>query len=356
MRCGVRRAGHASRPGPTVFARSSERRRLANGVADRARLDRGAPPARMSGGERRCAVVGWLGLDGRSQDGRVVLIGHRADPERGEENTAAGVRSAASDAPVGAVEIDVCVVGGVPVVAHDQRAARRRAEPLERVLAAASLGVMVDLKDSEAGPAVAARNWPSPDRLLYVGNPDAVVAIAEARVPGHRGLTWEEPTYPEEWLDQHGASVLNLGWWCVRAEVVARAHAAGKLVTAWTVDDVDLAWELARLGVDAIVTNVPRELARGLGPALRAPERHSAVGEASEPVEGGRPFLRHPLVGDRPSGLRMARRAVGRRWTGAPGRVAPGRGEDPSARGGSGRLGLVPLGPVLAGPAPLFVA
>lgn len=302
-------------------------------------------------------MVGWLGLDGRSQDGRVVLVGHRTDPERGEENTSAGMRSAERDAPVGAVEIDVCVVGGVPVVAHDRRAARRRAEPLDEVLRAASLGVMVDLKEAEAGPAVAAGSWPAPDRLLYVGNPDAVVTIAEAQVPGHLGLTWEEPTYPEEWLDAHGAGVLNLGWWCVRAEVVARAHAAERLVTAWTVDNVDLAVELARLGVDAIVTNVPRELARGLGPAVRAPKVRPAVTEAVEREVGAPSSLRRRVAEAGRSRWRRVGGVIGRGRSERPGTVRPGTvrleaERDAPAR--DGRRGLrVPLaGPTPVGPAP----
>lgn len=294
-------------------------------------------------------MVGWLGLDGRSQGGRVVLVGHRTDPERGEENTSAGMRSAERDAPVDAVEIDVCVVGGVPVVAHDRRAARRRAEPLGVVLEAASLGVMVDLKEAEAGPAVAAGNWPAPDRLLYVGNPDAVATIGEARVPSHLGLTWEEPTYPEKWLDAHGAGVLNLGWWCVRAEVVARAHAAGRLVTAWTVDKVDLAVELARLGVDAIVTNVPRELARGLGPALRAP---AATGADVAPV-GGPSSFRHPLARARRFRWRLVGGVTGSGRTVRPETVRP-ESERDAPVGHEGRSGRrLPLaGPTPVGPAP----
>jgi len=292
-------------------------------------------------------VVGWLGLDGRSQGSRVLLVGHRAEPERGEENTSAGVRSAATDAPVGVIEIDVRVVGGVPVGAHDQRADRHRAGPFDVVLGAATLCVMADPKEAEAGPGVAAGEWPAPDRLLYVGNPDAVVAIAEARVPGHLGLTWEELTYPEEWLDAHGASVLNVGWWCARAEVVARAHTAGRLVTGWTVDNVDLAPELARLGVDAIVTNVPLGLVAGLGPALRAPEGRPATGE---PAAQGRSSFRLWQGAARPSRRRLACGASGRRQTerDRPARAKPqraGRTRDTPVRAGCrARVQLAPFG------------
>lgn len=201
----------------------------------------------------------WAGLG----DGRLGLIGHRADPEAGEENTSAGVRSAAA-APVVAIEIDVLAVDGQAAVAHDPEAAAAGWEPLAEVLSAGPIPVMVDLKDEGSGQVVSEGEWPEPERLLYVGNPDAVAHVGKARPGSRLGLTWEQPTYPAEWLDEHGAEVLNFAFWCVRPELVERAHADGRLVTAWTVDHVDLARELARLGVDGIVTNVPRGLASGL--------------------------------------------------------------------------------------------
>jgi glycerophosphoryl diester phosphodiesterase len=208
----------------------------------------------------------WAGLGG----GTVGLIGHRADPEAGEENTSAGVRSAGS-APVVGVEIDVLALGEAAVVAHDPEALAAGYEPLADVLSVSSIPVMVDLKDEGSGRVVSAGTWPEPDRLLFVGNPDAVAMVGATLRGARLGLTWEQPTYPEEWLDEHGAEVLNFGFWCVRAELVERAHADGRLVTAWTVDRVDLARELARLGVDGIVTNVPRQLASGLDDVPLAP-------------------------------------------------------------------------------------
>ena len=55
-----------------------------------------------------------------------------------------------------------------------------------------------------------------------------------------------------------GARALMLQHAVVSPAAVARAHAAGAAVWAWTVDDLD---ELARLdaaGVDAVITNDPR--------------------------------------------------------------------------------------------------
>jgi len=46
----------------------------------------------------------------------------------------------------------------------------------------------------------------------------------------------------------------------IHADVVAKAHALGQKVNAWTVNDVDEARQLANLGVDAIITDVPDQL------------------------------------------------------------------------------------------------
>ena len=61
-----------------------------------------------------------------------------------------------------------------------------------------------------------------------------------------------------------GARALMLQHAVVSPAAVARAHAAGAAVWAWTVDDAD---ELARLdaaGVDAVITNDPRLFAQGM--------------------------------------------------------------------------------------------
>lgn len=50
---------------------------------------------------------------------------------------------------------------------------------------------------------------------------------------------------------------VHLEYTLVTQERVARFHAAGKLVNAWTVNDVDEAKRLAAAGVDGLITDVP---------------------------------------------------------------------------------------------------
>jgi len=50
----------------------------------------------------------------------------------------------------------------------------------------------------------------------------------------------------------------------VTADSVAREHAAGRKVNVWTVNDPGHAVQLAKLGVDAIITNRPGEVLSAL--------------------------------------------------------------------------------------------
>ena len=50
----------------------------------------------------------------------------------------------------------------------------------------------------------------------------------------------------------------------IDAQLVAEARSRGQLVNAWTVNSVTEARRLARLGVDAIITDLPDEIRRGL--------------------------------------------------------------------------------------------
>ena len=51
----------------------------------------------------------------------------------------------------------------------------------------------------------------------------------------------------------------------VTAELVSACHEAGLLVNVWTVDDPARIRELADIGVDGIVTNVPDVARHALG-------------------------------------------------------------------------------------------
>jgi glycerophosphoryl diester phosphodiesterase len=73
--------------------------------------------------------------------------------------------------------------------------------------------------------------------VLTFDLPDPLATIALAQAAGHDALHPFNAT--------------------VTADLVDAAHAAGLAVNVWTVDDPARMVELARLGVDGIVTNVP---------------------------------------------------------------------------------------------------
>jgi glycerophosphoryl diester phosphodiesterase len=56
---------------------------------------------------------------------------------------------------------------------------------------------------------------------------------------------------------EHGHTAFHPHEEGVTAEVVAAAHEAGLVVTTWTADDPDRLRQLADMGVDAVITNVP---------------------------------------------------------------------------------------------------
>lgn len=83
--------------------------------------------------------------------------------------------------------------------------------------------------------------------LVVHAEDDLGAALREAARAGHRAL------HPE--------------WMAVDRTLVERARALGLAVRAWTVNDADEVQRLARLGIDAVITDVP-DVARAV---LRAP-------------------------------------------------------------------------------------
>ena len=59
-------------------------------------------------------------------------------------------------------------------------------------------------------------------------------------------------------LARSSATAAVLYWEVISEPVVARCHALGAPVLAWTVDDPDVLRWLERAGVDGVVTNDPR--------------------------------------------------------------------------------------------------
>lgn len=215
-----------------------------------------------------------------------AVIGHRGASGRFPENTVAAFRAARS---LGAdwVELDVRrTADGVLAVHHDDRLPDGRAiadvlagdlpadvpDLVAALVASAGLGVNVEVKphdDVRVADEVVdvVRAWGGEvllssfqpellDRvreiaddvptalLLYIDPAGAIDACARA---GHRALHPWDPT--------------------VDAVLVERCHAAGLAVNVWTVDDPDRMRELAAIGVDGIVTNVP-DVARAVLDAM----------------------------------------------------------------------------------------
>ena len=61
------------------------------------------------------------------------------------------------------------------------------------------------------------------------------------------------------------ADALHPGWPMVTLDLVREAHRRGLAVAVWTVNDEDVIAELARWGVDAVVTDVPDVARRVIG-------------------------------------------------------------------------------------------
>lgn len=207
-----------------------------------------------------------------------ALVAHRVNnPQRLEELVADGA---------GWVELDAAAgPEGELACAHDPGEA---GAPLAAMLAAAAgagLRVTVDLKCppglvTRACEAIVAaglerralvcghyeRPWDEIRRML----PAALVGWSTPepprwerlvrRNPGQRELAASAPGL----LEAKGLDVLLAHHSMVSEPLVRALHADGKLVHAWTVNRAGRARRLARMGVDAIVTDRPREFAAGL--------------------------------------------------------------------------------------------
>ena len=82
--------------------------------------------------------------------------------------------------------------------------------------------------------------------------------LAPALAPGLVALRQALPHRIGAWIAATGASVLALQWLMVSRAAVARAHAHGVAVWAWTVDGRRLVSRMEAVGVDGIIANDPR--------------------------------------------------------------------------------------------------
>ncbi len=261
-------------------------------------------------------------IDLYRRSGRPLVVGHRGAPTLAPENTIASF-AAAVELGVDVVELDVLELDRGPlVVAHSDRleevthgAARGRvgdrtldelrelapalptfAEAVDWFATAApAVGVHVDLKlrDRVAEAAALLERAGLAERTVV----SSVDARALREVAAHAPHVRLGLTYPEDRLEvsrhrplqplvrgalalaraalpprlpglvrRAGAGALMLQHRLVTPAAVARAHAAGVPVLAWTVDDPEDVARVVDAGVDAVISNDPGTLLATLAP------------------------------------------------------------------------------------------
>lgn len=230
------------------------------------------------------------------------IIAHRGMPRAFPENSLPGF-AAALALGVDAVELDVHVTAdGVPVVHHDPELGRigapdapLRGRPLDALalhelrthalapdvvvptldevleLVAGRATVYVEVKAHAAEAPVRAR--------LHACAAWTAVHSFDHRVPRRMvdaGAPFPVGVLSTSYLLDNLAPVVAVGardlwqhWSMIDAPLVEAAHAEGRRVVAWTVNDAGAMAALAGLGIDGICTDVPDLALRTLAPRAR---------------------------------------------------------------------------------------
>jgi glycerophosphoryl diester phosphodiesterase len=228
-------------------------------------------------------------IDLGRRDGRLLRIGHRGAAALAPENSLEAI-ALAVELDCDLVEFDVHAVGGSLVVVHDRPQAEHQLPSLDDVLEflrGTAAGVHLDLKARGAEPAVAEalRRHALVDRTVVSSFRAATLRALHGVEPALRlgktypqdrtGLTKRPIFHPparvvvralKRTLPRRIGALLRaarataavLYWEVLTAAVVARCHAVGAPVLAWTVDDPEVVPWLDGLGVDGVVTNDPR--------------------------------------------------------------------------------------------------
>jgi glycerophosphoryl diester phosphodiesterase len=219
----------------------------------------------------------------RAPGARPLVVGHRGAAALAPANSLAAIE-AALRLGVDLVELDVVALpGGALAVAHDA------AGPDAPALAGAPCRLLLDLKTPgiEARAAAALRTHGLLERTLACSlHPDALrrlhaaeptlaralsypddrlgVARRPALAPAVRGglalLRRTLPARAPRWIRATGVVALSLHWRLVTPLLVARCHAAGAALLAWTIPDETTAKRLSSMGVDAMIADDPRYL------------------------------------------------------------------------------------------------
>jgi glycerophosphoryl diester phosphodiesterase len=245
------------------------------------------------------ALAAWRRPLGR----RPFVLGHRGARHAAPENTLAAFELARQEGADG-VELDVRLDGeGRVIVLHDRTLTRvtsgresRHAEDLSSAeLARLDVGagervpLLVDVlswaKAHDQRVNVELKSDVRRRRLLLTRVAEAVKSVALPPVlfsSFQPGFVWwlsrHVPDLPRAWLvhDKQrilkyapgtallGANGVHPEHVLATSERVARLKRTGCLVNVWTVNDPARARELARAGVDAIISDVPGEILHGL--------------------------------------------------------------------------------------------
>jgi glycerophosphoryl diester phosphodiesterase len=218
-------------------------------------------------------------------DGRPLVIGHRGARALAPENTLASFEAAVA-AGADAIELDV---GKDLVVAHSERERPERALSLDDALdfvRGHEIAVLVDLKRPgiEREAVASLRRHGLVDRAFVSStSPRVLRQIATFDGELTRSITYPNDRYRISRLSWPGAitsntataarsamplrlplllaaaraRVLTLHHALLSPAVVRAARQRGASVVAWTVNDPERIAALARLGVDAVVTDDP---------------------------------------------------------------------------------------------------
>jgi len=239
----------------------------------------------------------------RIQSSRVLVIAHRGNSRHAPENTLPAFQSAAK-LGVDFLELDYRhTADDVPVVFHDQF--------LDRTTDAArhwpGIRIPLDSKTAAEVRTLDAGRWFSPEfegtRLSTLADllaelPDScfmierksgsaevcVRLLEQARATDRvivQAFDWDflrdcrarsprivlgalgSKQLTDEHIRQAGAlGAAVMGWEAASldAETIARVHAAGLRVWAWTVDELELAERLLAAGVDGLISNCPADI------------------------------------------------------------------------------------------------
>ena len=226
----------------------------------------------------------------RREDGRPLVVAHRGASAEAPENSREAFLAAVT---AGADLVELDVTHGL-VVAHDAGAPGLHLFQVLELLAPHAVGVHVDLKQpgdeaavldaieryglrerallSTAFPRVA-RTLSSlaPDVPRAIGYPRDRVGVARfswpgaITRPGAAALRAVMPARIPLLLARTRATVLALHHTLCSPASIAAAHRRRVAVFAWTVNDPELVRRLASWGVDAIVSDDPKQALATLG-------------------------------------------------------------------------------------------